>query len=61
MDDRSGREGHREREKTCFYKLLNFFPIIARPRDNGHKFCFFLCSSPSLPSYLDYLQREPWF
>ena len=58
MVEVGGREKGR-REKTCFYKLLNFFPIIARPRNNGHKFYFFLCSSPSLPSYLIMLQREP--
>ena len=55
MNDRSGRKGRRGRGKlTCFYKSLNSFPIVARPRNNGYKFCFFLCSSPSLPSYLNY-------
>ena len=53
-----GGKGEGEVRKDLFYKLLDYFPIVVRPRNNGHKLCFFLCSSPSLPSYLYYFTER---
>ena len=58
MDVEVPAKGNGRGKKNLFYKLLNYFPIVVRPRNNGHKFCFFLCSSLSLPSYLVYLTER---